>query len=159
MNKSKLIQILLQQLEADLMMTKEAAQATYEAATSEESKPENEYDTRALEASYLAGAQAQRASEIDRALSVLRGLEPRTFGPKDAIASGALVNLDLNGKKSVVFLLPQGGGTTVKLDGQTIRVVTPVSNLGGALLGLKAGDVADVKVGQELLEYEVENVS
>ncbi len=129
--------------------------ATYEAATNEESKPENEYDTRALEASYLAGAQAQRAVEIDRALAVLRGMEVRNFGSGDSIASGALIELDRDGKNSLVFLLPQGGGTTVELEGRTVKVVTPVSNLGGALLGLKTGDVADVKVGPELLEYEI----
>lgn len=158
MDKKKLVELLIAQLEADLLMTKEAAKATYEAATNEESKPENEYDTRALEASYLAGAQAKRAAEIDRALSVLRGLELRAFGPKDGIASGALVNLDLNGKKSAVFLLPQGGGTSVSFDGSTVKVVTPVSNLGEALLGLKTGDVAEVKVGRDMLEYEVLNV-
>src|SRR5262245_30736711 len=134
MNKRKLVQLLIAQLEADLMMTKEAAKATYDAATNEESKPENEYDTRALEASYLAGAQAQRAAEIDRALSVLRGLEVRDFGPKDGIASGALVNVELKGKKSAIFLLPQGGGTSVKIDGSVVKIVTPVSNLGGSLL-------------------------
>lgn len=155
MNKKDLIRTLIEKLEADLLMTKEAAMATYEAATNEESKPENEYDTRALEASYLAGAQAKRAADIDRALSVLRGMEIRNFGPQDAIASGALIELDLEGKRTLVFLLPQGGGTTVQVDGQTVKVVTPVSNLGQALLGLKAGDVADVRVGGELLEYEV----
>lgn len=155
MNKKQLVELLIAQLESDLMMTKEAAKATYEAATGEESKPENEYDTRALEASYLAGAQAQRAAEIDRALSALRALELREFGPKTPIASGALVRLNLDGKHSLVFLLPQGAGTTVKMDGESVRVVTPVSNLGEALLGLRESDVAEVEVGNDVLEYEI----
>lgn len=159
MNKTKLIKALIEKLEADLAMTKEAALATYDAATNEESKPENEYDTRALEASYLAGAQAKRAAEIDRALSILRNLQVREFSPDEAIASGAIVGLDLEGKKSTVFLLPQGGGTSVEVDGQTIKVVTPISNLGEALLGLKSGEEVEIKVGREDLVYEVLSVS
>lgn len=159
MNKTQLVHSLIEKLEADLLMTKEAALATYEAATNEESKPENEYDTRALEASYLAGAQAQRAAEIDRALASLRTLPLKDFGPDDPIASGALIELNLAGRKSLVFLLPQGGGTTVRVDGQTVKVVTPVSNLGEALLGLKSGEEVEIKVGREDLMYEILSVS
>ena len=155
MNKQALLSVLITQLEGDLMMTKEAAQATYEAATNEESKPENEYDTRAIEASYLAGAQARRASEIDRALSSFRNLELKAFTTNDPIAATALVSLSLKDKKTLIFLLPFGGGTTVAHEGQIVKVVTPVSHLGGALLSLRVGDVAEVKVGQETLEYEV----
>ncbi len=159
MNKQTLLSMLIAQLESDLMMTKEAAQATYEAATNEESKPENEYDTRAVEASYLAGAQAQRASEIDRALSLFRNIELRNFTNQEPIAATALINLSLKDKKSSIFLLPLGGGTVVKFEGQTIKVVTPISNLGEALLGLRTGDVAEVKVGAQTLEYEILGIS
>src|SRR5690606_41710128 len=40
-----------------------AAQATREDATHEDNKAENKYDTRGLEASYLAEAQARQAEE------------------------------------------------------------------------------------------------
>ncbi len=58
-----------------MIILKEAALATYEAATHEESKPENEYDTRGLEASYLAGAQAKRTAEIEELLIILKHLD------------------------------------------------------------------------------------
>ena len=92
MNKQKLVDIFIEQLEHDLIALKEAARATYEAATHEESKPENEYDTRGLEASYLAGAQAKRAGEIDEVLSLFRHLEFKSFGPQTPIAATALVH-------------------------------------------------------------------
>ena len=65
MDKRKIIEAIRRQLEKDLNVLKEAALIAYEAATNEESKPENEYDTRALEASYIAGAQAKRAGELE----------------------------------------------------------------------------------------------
>ena len=70
-NKKELIQKLILSLEEELLALKTAAQATYQAATHEESKPENEYDTFALEASYLAGAQAKRAGQIDEIIAKL----------------------------------------------------------------------------------------
>jgi transcription elongation GreA/GreB family factor len=155
MDKKQVLSTLIAQLENDLMLTKQAAQATYDAATNEESKPENEYDTRAVEASYLAGAQAQRASEIDRALSVFRQINLRKFKSSDPIASTALVRLRAKTKESLIFLLPVGGGNTVTVGEHKIKVITPLSNLGEALLGLQSGDVADIKVGSETLEYEV----
>ena len=59
-NKSSLVDHIKKQLTEDFEILKAAALATYEDATHEESKPENEYDTRGLEASYLAGAQGKR---------------------------------------------------------------------------------------------------
>lgn len=146
------------QLESDLAALKEAALATYEAATNEESKPENEYDTRGLEASYLAGAQAKRVGEIEELLYIFKELRVRNFSADEAIASTALVQVELNGKKSFVFILPKGGGLMLKIDGQSVQTVTPTSPLGEALLGLKAGDGAIVEAGDKVREYQIISV-
>ena len=50
-NKVQLIEMLTAQAEKELAIAKDSAKETYEAVTNEESKPENEYDTRAIEAS------------------------------------------------------------------------------------------------------------
>ena len=158
MNKQKLVDIFIEQLEHDLIALKEAARATYEAATHEESKPENEYDTRGLEASYLAGAQAKRAGEIDEVLSLFRHLEFKSFGPQTPIAATALVELTNSEKSSFVFLMPKGGGLSLSFEGRSVQVLTPHSNLGEALTGLRVGEVAEVEVGPHLREYLVKQV-
>lgn len=155
MNKKELIAAFITRLEDDLEMMKAAARATYEAATHEESKAENEYDTRGLEASYLAGAQAKRAAEIDEALSLFRGLTFAEFTDDDPVSSTALVSLDLDGKKSLVLFMPKGGGLSAQLAGESVQIVTPSSSLGEALLGLKVGDVAEFEVGARTRECEV----
>lgn len=158
MDKAKIIETMVKQLEADLVRLKDAARATYEAATHEESKPENEYDTRGLEASYLAGAQSQRVAEIEELIFVYKQVKPRAFADGQEIASTALVEIDLDGKHSWVFIMPKGGGFSVSYSGKTIQIVSPSSPLGEALIGLAAGDVATVETGNQIREYEIISV-
>lgn len=158
-DKKQLLEAIRAQLETDRAALMAAAQSTYEAATGEESQPENEYDTRALEASYLAGAQAKRVSDIDEQLAMFKILELRSFGSQTPIAATALVELDLEGHRSTVFLLPKGGGLFIKLNEAQIQTITPSSPLGEALLGLKEGDLAIVEIGEDTKEYEILKVS
>jgi len=155
LNKRNLILAIIEQLEQDLATTKQAALATLEAATHEESKPENEYDTRGLEASYLAGAQAKRVAEIDQALNIFKSTGLTEFGPDDAVQPTALVEIEIDGKKNMIFLMPQGGGVRLNFDGRAVQVVSPASSLGESLLGLKVGDTAEFEVGANLRECKV----
>ena len=159
MNKSALVEAICKQLEQDLEAMKEAARATHDAATNEESTPENEYDTRALEASYLAGAQSKRAAEIERQLLAVRQTKIERFGEDDAIAPSALVEVEHNDKHQLLFLMPGGGGLTLSQDGKSVNVISPNSPLGQALIGAKAGDDAVITVGARVQEYEILNVN
>lgn len=158
MDKLKLIHHIREQLIKDLTVLKEAARVTAEAATHEESKPENEYDTRGLEASYLARAQSKRIVETEELLVVFKHLEPKGFNETDLISATALVEVEFNGKNSFFFILPKGGGLNLDFEGQRIQVITPNSPLGEALLGLKVGQVAIVEKGNQVLEYEILSV-
>lgn len=155
MDKKKLIKLIAEQLEKDLLAAKEAAFATYQAAIDEESKPENEYDTRGLEASYLAGAQSKRVAEIEELAYIYKDLEVKSFTDKDKISSTALVEVDLNGRRSYIFIMSKGGGLIMNVDGFAIQIVTPTSPLGEALLGLKVGDTAVVENGDKVREYKI----
>ncbi|MGE3974545.1 MAG: hypothetical protein AB7F59_08480 [Bdellovibrionales bacterium] len=161
MNKSHLIATICEMLEQDLIRLKEAALATYEAATHEESKAENEYDTRGLEASYLAGAQVKRVAETEEILFLFRTFEKelkkQSAASKKVIAT-SLVEVEYKNQKSLVFVMPKGGGITLSYEGQAVQVVTPSSPLGGSLIGLSAGDVAVVETGTQVREYDVLSV-
>lgn len=159
MNKQKLVDHICAQLVQDLTALIQAAQATYEAATHEESKPENEYDTRGLEASYLAGAQAKRVAEIEETIMSYKQTPLKNFEANEPISATALVQIQLNGKKnSYVFIMPKGGGQITHFEGHSILVITPNSPLGEALLGLKVNDYASVETGSQLREYQVLSV-
>lgn len=155
MNKKQLVEQIIVMLEKEIGALKAAALETYAAATGEESKPENKYDTFALEASYLAGAQAKRVVDIENSLAVYKTLEIKAFTEKSRIESTAVVEVDLDGKTLHVFIVPAKGSLTLNFEGVHIQVITPQSPLGEALLGLRVGDVAKVDKGARQLEYEI----
>jgi transcription elongation GreA/GreB family factor len=158
LNKKHLLELIRAQLELDLKSAIAAAVATYEAATHEESKPENEYDTRGLEASYLASAQSKRAGEIEELLAICKQLDSKSLDPDSPVQAGALVELNLHEQKKTVFVLPKGGGMTFQIDGHAVQIITPVSPLGQAIIGLSAGDVTQVEVGGAGRECEILSV-
>lgn len=158
MDKKALVEKIIEKLEAERTALASAARSTYEAATHEESEAEDQYDTRGLEASYLAGAQAKRVAELEQFILMLRFLDVKNFGEDTPISSTALVELDHEGKISWCFLLPSGGGMTLDFDGIQIQIITPKSPLGEALMTRKAGDVALVDTGRETREYEIVSV-
>ena len=64
MEKSAVLTAILSRLEVELEALTQGARASYAAATDPDSKAENKYDTRTLEASYIARGQAKRVTEL-----------------------------------------------------------------------------------------------
>jgi transcription elongation GreA/GreB family factor len=160
LDKRRILDAAIAKLEAELAVLVRAAEAAHEAATHEESKPEDQHDTRGLEASYLAGAQAARAAELQRQIAMFRGLPDRALAPDAPIAVGALVEIKNDeGRQSIYLLVAQGGGLAVTLDGRTIQVITPQAPVGEALLGRRAGESVEVEGHDTWREYEVISVS
>jgi len=157
MDKPAILKKLETHIAGQLEVATQAAHAAHEAATHIESKPEDEYDTRGLEASYLAGAQSKRAMELEQLVALYRYVDVKSFGPEVPIASTAVVEMETNGKSHYYLLMPKGGGLNVEFDGKTIHVVTPQSPLGGAILGKKVGDQVEVEIGGEARDYDIVN--
>jgi len=155
MDKRRVVEEIQGYLVEQLRGIMQAAESARDAATAEESKPENQYDTRGLEASYLAGAQAQRAQEIQQLLVMYRFLPVREYGREDVVCPGALVELDLDGTRAHYFIAPNGGGLIANVDGKPVQVITPQSPLGEALLGRKVGDIVEVEIRGKMREYEI----
>ena len=150
---------LVAHLERDLAVATEAQRRTQRGATHEESKPENEKDTRAIESSSLARGQAQRVVELTGELTIASALELRRFDGQSPIAVSALVGLDDGERTSFYFLSPAGGGLTLDVDGVPVRVLTPQAPLGRALLGQTLGSDVEVRTPQGLRQYSVASVS
>lgn len=157
-DKAALVQKIQKDLQETFEKLKAAALATYEDATHEESKPENEYDTRGLEASYLAGAQGKRLAEVEEVFAMYKFLQLKKLTQNDAIQLSALVEVSHNNKTLHIFLVPKGGGMTIPFDGLNIQIVASHSPLGESLLGLYVGDIAIVESQTRTLEYEILSV-
>src|SRR6187402_1258922 len=98
MNKRTLIQKIVAKLTSELGIYFRAAQNSRAEATHEQSKADNKYDTRGLEASYLARGQSRQAAELEASIAEFEKLEVRKFAARDAIDVGALVELELEGE-------------------------------------------------------------
>jgi len=158
-DKRALITELRAEIARTVAVLSRAAADAREAATHEEAKPENDKDTRAVEAAYLAGAQADRARDLERTASALGSLDLRAFGPAAVITSSALIEVDLEGARQHYFLAPQGGGLRAGVGGVMVQVITPQSALGRELLGKTEGDTVDVTVQGRARSYEIVRVS
>lgn len=157
--KQSILSKLLESIENEMQVMISAALVAREAATHEESKAEDKYDTRGLEASYLAGAQAKRAAELQRILHSLENLELKKFSPKSPIDLTALIELEINAKKSTFFLVPKGGGIQLQVEEKNIQIITPDSRLGKELLGKVRGDAFELEVANKTNEYEIKSIT
>jgi transcription elongation GreA/GreB family factor len=158
LDKHALVQALVEELHAELDTMARLAKDAADAATHEENKPENDKDMRSTEASYLARGQAGRVSELSAAAAQLQAMELRAFAPDEAVGLSALVELEANRRRTLYFVVPAGGGRACTLGGLRVLTTTPSSPLGEAIVGLCAGEDAEMQTPQGLREVRVVRV-
>ncbi len=158
MNKRAILKKITDKLIGELEVYFRAAEYARAEATHEQNKAENKYDTRGLEASYLARGQSKQAAELEAAIVEFEKLGTKKFAPGDAIAVGALVELEQLGEKNFYFLGPRAGGTEIEHDRKEILVITPQSPLGEQLMGKKSGDAFQLKLGKEMRAAKITGV-
>ncbi len=155
MNKETLRQQIIDKLQTDHALLLQAAKTAHAAATHEENIPDNKYATLALEASYIAQGQADRANEISAALTQFKQLELKEFNAESTIRLSAVVTLeDDAGQTRTLFIAPAAGGQMLSCQGTEIRVITPDSPLGKKLLGCCCGDAVTMP-GNPPREFEI----
>lgn len=150
--KAELLGNVRVELRDRLQRLAKAAWDAHAAATDPGSKAEGKYDTRSLEASYLAAGQSRQVDELAEAVRIFEAFSPPDFTMEDAIGMGALVEADMGGETSFLLLVPAAGGLVLEMDGQEVTLLTPASTLYQNLLGKKAGDFLEEF---ELLVLEV----
>jgi transcription elongation GreA/GreB family factor len=140
MDKRNVIRLVVAQIEKDLAVLIAATKATHGEATDEQNKAENKYDTRALEASYLARGQSRQVIELMRARQEFESLSTADWPSKAGIDAGALLTLRQGNIDTVYLLGPKAGGIEVCHEGTPITVITPQSPLGQRLMGKAEGE-------------------
>lgn len=156
MTKVRIIQEIIAALSADLAVLSTAAKAAHEAATHEECLPDNKYDTTALEASYIAQGQANRAQEIRIALESYRTLVLHDFNDDTPIRLTALVTVEgEEGGERRLFLGSHAGGMKIADSAGEVVVITPGSPLGRALLGQRTGDEVQTGDGAAAMHFTI----
>ena len=158
MNKTQLVREILAALSDSLGLLEKAARASHAEATHESSKAESKYDTRGLEAAYLAGGQARQAGEILDSLKAYESLAVKDFAADEAANLTALVELEADGMRSSYFIGPRNGGLEITMGRKEVTVITPQSPLGQNLMGKKAGARWTTRLGGATVKYHVVSV-
>ena len=153
--KQIILDELISRAREELLVLEASAKSNHDFATDQEFRAESKYDTRALEASYLASAEAKRVEELKLEIQILEDVDVNASKKLGEISIGALVELLHQEQKRLYFLIPTAGGTVVKVNDQAVMVVSIFSPIGDALMGLGKGDHFEVETPKETRHYQV----
>lgn len=151
-HRRPVIEALRSQLRDELAAVAQITAMARDEATGSESRSEGKYDTRAIEASYLAAGQGQRLLATRALAAWADGLDTQ-LAPRVADV-GALVLVDLDGREQWLLVAPDGG-RAVEVDGVRIRLISVRSPLGSVLRELEVGDGGEVDSPRGIQDVEV----
>ncbi len=157
MDKESILKYLKDQLQSEFDQAKKAYDTSRAHATSDELKSEGKYDTRSIEAGYLAGAQKKRLDELENEVKLLEEIDLNH--PSNTVSVGSLVEIELNGMNRKYFISSTSGGTMIRSAGEVILVISAFSPIGVEVIGLKKGDSFEVEIQGNTREYTVASIS
>ncbi len=156
MDKARIKEQIMAALTLELEKARGAARDSCAAATDPDSKAENKYDTRTLEASYLARGQAVRVAELTEAIADWALFNPGPGIPGGPVKTGDLVTVrEAEEGRVHYFIGPACGGLEVAYQQETIIVITPSSPLGKKLMGARPGAMLELIPGRLRTRLEV----
>jgi transcription elongation GreA/GreB family factor len=132
MNKEALLKMIVDEMQTKLDAALSEVKSAKEAATHEESKPENKYDTRGLEATYIAQAQAGRAGQLKEDIYNLTKVNLKTKNEQVGVGNLVKVHYHSQNKEIIFFILPCGG-TSVQFEGALVKSISVTSPVGKLL--------------------------
>ena len=160
--KKIVIQKIGDHIEEELHALNTIAKKEKSFATSNEMQQEGKYDTRKIEASYLAGAQARRVDELNRELNKFKNLSGEDVSKQNEIFVGTLVKCikkeDLTESICYYFLSPGMGGIQITHEEKIIQVISNQSPIGKELMQLERGDSFELKTKKGTLEFEIKSI-
>jgi len=157
MKKQNILNFLKEQLQSEFDQAKAAYATSRTHATSGEMKSEGKYDTRSIEAGYLASAQKRRVDELEQELKLLDEID-LSLSP-DTVSVGSLVEIEFNEIARLYFISSTSGGTMMETDDGVVLVISAFSPIGVEVIGLGRGDSFDVEIKGETREYCVKTIS
>ena len=114
---------------------------------------ETQYDTLAIEQSYLAEGQSRRVDDINAGIKSLQSLKFDPLLNKARVMMGSLVQMEQDiAKRHWFFITPVAGGYRCQASHQgkliNITLITPQAPMGKALLRKELDDDVSLSVGK-----------
>lgn len=154
-DKQVLKAALLQSLDDEINVALQSATTAHGTASDANNKPENKYDTLALEAAYLAHGQSERILGLQQMRIQVAKWPVPELSDNDSIRLGACVEVIAeDDTKQRVFIAPVGG-KKLQIEGQSILVISSETPLAKSLLGKSLGDEVSLTLGGKAQYWEV----
>lgn len=155
-SKNELKSALLASLDNDIDAALAAARQAQATASHEQNKPENQYDTLALEAAYLAHGQSERIRELQQLRIRIGQWSVPEFDADDLAGLGALVQLQGGAENDHpaerwLWIAPVGG-RQIEVDGLSVQVISLQAPLAQQLIRLGEGD--ELTLGADCWQLE-----
>lgn len=151
MDKQLIVDFLIENISSELSKAQSALESTNSYKSSGDMKQEGKYDTRAIEAGYLAGAQQKRVKELEIELSTLKNMNPEVLKAKKMVSIGSVVEVETQSGVYHYFISPAGGGLTF----QNISIITNSSPMGSELMQLEVGETFELETPSGNREFEI----
>ena len=143
--KKSIIENIIKKIELELSKLKEASQTTRSYSQSDDLKSEGKYDTRAVEAKYLAEAQEVRVKQLELELNVIRNFKPTN---ERVIQIGSIVEFS----NTLHFIIPISGQGSFEVNDKEIKTISSKTELFDSLEGLEVDDEFEHPIsGKEVL--------
>jgi len=157
--KQQILELLLAKLGQELASLESAFQASKSLATDQEFKAESKYDTRALEASYLASAEQRRIEELKLDIQMLNDVDLSLANNSSEVGLGSLVKLEFNGQVRSYFLVPTNGGEMFSVGEDVVLVISVFSPIGSSMMGLGLNEEFEVETPKAVRNYRIQSIS
>lgn len=158
MNKEQVLTQLRDNLKHELSQAKKNYESSSAYKTQDDMKQEGKYDTRAIEAGYLAGAQKKRIEEIEQEINMLEEIDLGLSSSVNDVMTGSLVLLEHNNIEKHYFLSPTCGGKLLTVGGEPVLVISVFSPLGQELVGATVGEEVSIEIKENIKSYNIKKV-
>jgi len=150
LNKKELLDNLIYQLERKAKIMTTAAEGARQDSINAEGRMQTRYGSEKEESGYLADGFNLRKSEIKEGIARLEKFQlPEN---PDKIVNGVFVQVKENGDFDNYFILPYGGGETLKTEKREVTVLSPISPIAKAMLNKRIGESFDFGRGNYTIE-------
>ncbi len=154
MDKPTLKAALLSRLDDDIEAALVSSRSAQETASHEDNKPENQYDTLALEAAYLAHGQSERILRLQKErISLAKWSMPEKGEP--LVRNGSLLKLISEDDETRWLFITPVGGYQLQAEGQKILVISQQTPLAKKLMGKEEGEALDLTFNGVTTEWEL----
>jgi transcription elongation GreA/GreB family factor len=148
---------LILQMKERLIEVQEVANNSHEFVKNGDLKSDGKYDTRSIEAGFLAGAQQKRVEQVKQDISLLESIDLRLGN--QSVSIGSLVELELNKKRQTYFISSVSGGSLLNIEGIPVLVVSVFSPIGEGCIDRIVGDEFEVEIKDQLRVYSIKKIS